>query len=199
MIFFRNAKGILLTLHLLADIQSGICSKTIYIYILTANHISNCTFSSHVRAGFPAVLFISIVMSAHPLPISRVRCVIWCQLTFISTSVSTKRLMVAVKNVLSVDGQRQHGDQWSRRGRRGARRRQRQQGANAFYPLDPTKSHCSTPRDTGEAAQFHQSNTTPLVCVCVHVLYAWMYVCAVYFSASCPFPIMCQLISLSKG
>lgn len=33
MIFFRNAKGILLTLHLLADIQSGICSKTIYIYI----------------------------------------------------------------------------------------------------------------------------------------------------------------------
>lgn len=68
--------------HLLADIQSGICSKTIYIYIYvckTANHISNCTFSSHVRivrAGFPAVLFISIVMSAHPLPISRVCCVI---------------------------------------------------------------------------------------------------------------------------
>lgn len=76
-------------------------------------------------------------------------------------------------NALSIDGQRQHRDQRSRRGRGGARGRQWQQGADAFHPLDLTNP-APVCLETGEVAPIHRRGTHPHTGV---ELYAWMHGC----------------------
>lgn len=78
---------------------------------------------------------------------------------------------------LPLDGQRQHRDQWSGRGRRGAWGRQWKQGANAFHPLRPTNPSVTHPEVGGAPHIPHRGTRTHPVLCCMYVCMCSMHAC----------------------
>lgn len=106
----------------------------------------------------------------------------------------------------SVDGQRQHWDQWGGGGRGGARGRQRKQGANPLHPLNTGRSTAG-PRDTeahlphrGTHSVVHYFERVYLcLCVSVHVLYACMHECGSCLLQSVTLTVKLQLALLKTN